>query len=105
MCSCPRDRRAQTSELPQEPDDTLEGLLTKASRPWVRGRMLGGMDEVVSERVHLVGEPFDAYLRRAVIQGIERCGTARRCEAHGLLPGVVTNVVECGRLWLKYCRT
>jgi tetratricopeptide (TPR) repeat protein len=32
-------RRAQASELLQEADDLLEGLLTNASSPWVRGRI------------------------------------------------------------------
>jgi len=49
-------RRAQASELLQEADDLLEGLLTNASSPWVRGRILASMDEVVSARIRLEGE-------------------------------------------------
>jgi tetratricopeptide (TPR) repeat protein len=49
-------RRAQASELLQEADDLLEGLLTNASSPWVRGRILSSMDEVVSARIRLEGE-------------------------------------------------
>jgi CHAT domain-containing protein/predicted negative regulator of RcsB-dependent stress response len=51
-----RDRRAEASELLQEADDILEGLLTNASSPWVRGRILGSMDAVVSARIRLEGE-------------------------------------------------
>jgi CHAT domain-containing protein/Tfp pilus assembly protein PilF len=55
-----RGRRAEASELLQEADDILEGLLTNASSPWVRGRILGSMDEVVSARIRLEGERPDA---------------------------------------------
>ena len=51
-----RGRRAEASELLQEADDILEGLLTNASSPWVRGRILGSMDAVVSARIRLEGE-------------------------------------------------
>src|SRR5262245_15845904 len=51
-----RGRRAEASELLQEADDVLEGLLTNASSPWVRGRILGSMDAVVSARIRLEGE-------------------------------------------------
>ena len=51
-----RGRRAAASELLQEADDILEGLLTNASSPWVRGRILGSMDTVVSARIRLEGE-------------------------------------------------
>jgi CHAT domain-containing protein/tetratricopeptide (TPR) repeat protein len=51
-----RGRRAEASELLQEADDILEGLLTNASSPWVRGRILGSMDAVVSTRIRLEGE-------------------------------------------------
>jgi hypothetical protein len=33
-----------------------KGLLTNASSPWVRGRILASMDEVVSARIRLAGE-------------------------------------------------
>src|SRR5687767_3012062 len=49
-------RRAQASELLQEADDLLEGLLTNASSPWVRGRILSTMDGVVTARIRLEGE-------------------------------------------------
>jgi CHAT domain-containing protein len=55
-----RGRRAEASELLQEADDILEGLLTNASSPWVRGRILGSMDEVVSARIRLEGQRADA---------------------------------------------
>ena len=51
-----RGRRAEASELLQEADDILEGLLTNASSPWVRGRILGSMDAVVPRRIRLEGE-------------------------------------------------
>ena len=51
-----RGRRTEASELLQEADDILEGLLTNASSPWVRGRILGSMDAVVSARIRLEGE-------------------------------------------------
>jgi hypothetical protein len=54
-----RGRRAEASELLQEADDILEGLLTNASSPWVRGRILGSMDEVVSARIRLEAERAD----------------------------------------------
>jgi tetratricopeptide (TPR) repeat protein len=34
----------------------LEGLLTNAGSPWVRGKILASMDEVVSARIRLEGE-------------------------------------------------
>jgi CHAT domain-containing protein len=55
-----RGRRGEASELLEEAEDILEGLLTNASSPWVRGRILGSMDEVVSARLRLEGEGFDA---------------------------------------------
>lgn len=65
-------RRTQASELLQEADDLLEGLLTNASSPWVRGRILSSMDELVSARIRLEGErsggdpaPLFAVLERA----------------------------------------
>lgn len=55
-----RGRRTEASELLQEADDILEGLLTNASSPWVRGRILGSMDAVVSARIRLEGEGADS---------------------------------------------
>jgi len=49
-------RLAQASDLLHEADDLLEGLLTNASSPWVRGRILASMDGVVSARIRLEGE-------------------------------------------------
>jgi tetratricopeptide (TPR) repeat protein len=49
-------RRTQAVELLREADDLLEGLLTNASSPWVRGRILASMDEVISARIRLEGE-------------------------------------------------
>jgi CHAT domain-containing protein/tetratricopeptide (TPR) repeat protein len=51
-----RGRRSEAADLLQEADDLLEGLLTNASSPWVRGRILGSMDAVVSARIRLEGE-------------------------------------------------
>lgn len=48
--------RADTANLLQEADELLEGLLTKASSPWVRGRIIASMDDVVSARIRLEGE-------------------------------------------------
>jgi tetratricopeptide (TPR) repeat protein len=49
-------RRADAVEVLAEADDLLEGLLTNASSPWVRGRILASMDEIVSARIRLEGE-------------------------------------------------
>ena len=49
-------RRAEALDLLREADDLLEGLLTNASSPWVRGRILSSMDDVVSARIRLEGE-------------------------------------------------
>ena len=48
--------RADAANLLQEADELLEGLLTKASSPWVRGRIVASMDDVVSARIRLEGE-------------------------------------------------
>jgi CHAT domain-containing protein/Tfp pilus assembly protein PilF len=50
------NRRARAAELLREADDLLEGLLTNASSPWVRGRILAAMDDVVAARIRLEGE-------------------------------------------------
>jgi CHAT domain-containing protein/tetratricopeptide (TPR) repeat protein len=49
-------RRSEAGGLLREADDLLEGLLTHASSPWVRGRILAAMDGVVSARIRLEGE-------------------------------------------------
>jgi hypothetical protein len=48
--------RTDAANLLQEADELLEGLLTKASSPWVRGRIIASMDDVVSARIRLEGE-------------------------------------------------
>jgi len=67
-----RGRRSEAADLLQEADDLLEGLLTNASSPWVRGRILGSMDAVVAARIRLEGAraasdpaPLFAVLERA----------------------------------------
>lgn len=67
-----RGRLSEAADLLQEADDILEGLLTNASSPWVRGRILGSMDAVVSARIRLEGAramadptPLFAVLERA----------------------------------------
>ncbi len=39
--------------LLEEASDILEGLLTKVSSPWVRSRVIGGMDSVFAARIRL----------------------------------------------------
>jgi tetratricopeptide (TPR) repeat protein len=65
-------RRDEAADALHEADDLLEGLLTNASSPWVRGRILASMNEVVSARIRLEGErnggnpaPLFAVLERA----------------------------------------
>jgi CHAT domain-containing protein len=48
-------RYAEANELLEEASDLLEGLLTNASSPWVRGRIIGSMDGVSLARVRLEG--------------------------------------------------
>lgn len=48
-------RRSRAAELLREADDLLEGLLTNASSPWVRGRIVAAMDDVVAARIRLEG--------------------------------------------------
>jgi CHAT domain-containing protein len=50
------DRRyTEARELLEEASDLLEGLLTNASSPWVRSRIIGSMDGVLLARVRLEG--------------------------------------------------
>jgi CHAT domain-containing protein len=49
-------RPTQAAELLREADDLLEGLMTNTSSPWVRGRIIATMNEVVSARIRLEGE-------------------------------------------------
>lgn len=65
-------RRSRAAELLKEADDLLEGLLTNASSPWVRGRIVAAMDDVVAARIRLEGEqaakdpsPLFAVVERA----------------------------------------
>ena len=48
-------RNAEAGELLEEANDVLEGLLTNASSPWVRSRVIGGMDAVYVSRIRLAG--------------------------------------------------
>jgi CHAT domain-containing protein len=65
-------RQDQAADALHEADDLLEGLLTNASSPWVRGRILASMNDVVAARIRLEGErngrnaaPLFAVLERA----------------------------------------
>jgi CHAT domain-containing protein/Tfp pilus assembly protein PilF len=46
-------RYAEATDLLEEANDMLEGLLTNASSPWVRSRVIGGMSDVYLERVRV----------------------------------------------------
>ena len=48
-------RYAEARGLLEEASDLLEGLLTNASSPWVRSRVIGGMDSVLLARIRLEG--------------------------------------------------
>jgi tetratricopeptide (TPR) repeat protein len=48
-------RKAEAGDLLEEANDVLEGLLTNASSPWVRSRVIGGMDDVYVSRIRLAG--------------------------------------------------
>ena len=53
-----RSSRAQFNEaasLLDEASDILEGILTKTSSPWVRSRVVGGMDQLFLARLRLEG--------------------------------------------------
>ena len=73
-------RRPQASELLQEADDLLEGLLTNASSPWVRGRILASMDEVVSARTRA------AFSRRSRI--------SRACRSPSSTPAGLSTMAD-----------
>ncbi|MBA3642087.1 MAG: hypothetical protein H0W53_23090, partial [Acidobacteria bacterium] len=47
---------ADAATLLEEADDIVEGLLTRASSPWVRSRIIAGMDDVLTTRIRLEGE-------------------------------------------------
>jgi hypothetical protein len=48
-------RNAEAGDLLEEANDVLEGLLTNASSPWVRSRVIGGMNDVYVSRIRLAG--------------------------------------------------
>ena len=86
-------RRAQATDLLHEADDLLEGLLTNASSPWVRGPILASMDEVVTARIRLEGERRDDPTRlftvlerargRSLVDLLSRTAPERRSQAGG----------------------
>jgi CHAT domain-containing protein/tetratricopeptide (TPR) repeat protein len=50
-----QSRYTEASNLLAEATDLLEGLLTNASSPWARSRVISGMDDVLLARVRLEG--------------------------------------------------
>ena len=50
-----RQEYADATDRLDEASDLLEGLLTKASSPWVRSRVIAGMDDVFAGRIRLEG--------------------------------------------------
>ncbi len=46
-----QQRHTEARGLLEEASDLLEGLFTKTSSPWVRSRLVGGMDEVFLARI------------------------------------------------------
>ncbi|MEO8502138.1 MAG: CHAT domain-containing protein, partial [Vicinamibacteria bacterium] len=61
-------RYAEARNLLEEAHDILESLLTHASSPWVRSRVLGGMDEVSVARARLEGAQGDPIRLFAVLE-------------------------------------
>jgi CHAT domain-containing protein len=51
-----RGRLSEAATLLEEADDIVEGLVTRASSPWARSRIIAGMDEVLVLRIRLEGE-------------------------------------------------
>jgi CHAT domain-containing protein/tetratricopeptide (TPR) repeat protein len=51
-----RGRLADAATLLEEADDIVEGLITRASSPWVRSRIIAGWDDVLVTRIRLEGE-------------------------------------------------
>ena len=51
-----RGRLGDAATLLEEADDIVEGLLTRASSPWVRSRIIAGMDDVLVTRIRLEGQ-------------------------------------------------
>src|SRR5687767_2273692 len=54
-----QQRYSEAAGLLEEATDLLEGLLTNASSPWVRSRVIGGMDDVFLARIRLDGSQAD----------------------------------------------
>ena len=54
-----QQRYSDAAVLLEEATDLLEGLLTNASSPWVRSRVIGGMDDVFLARIRLEGSQAD----------------------------------------------
>jgi len=50
-----RGNTGDAAMLLEEADDIVEGLLTRASSPWVRSRIIAGMDDVTDTRIRLEG--------------------------------------------------
>ena len=50
-----RGQHSDASSLLAEATDLLEGLLTRASSPWARSRVVNGMDDVLRARIRLEG--------------------------------------------------
>ena len=48
-----RRQYAEADDLLEEASQLLEGLLTNVSSPWVRSRVIGGMDDVFLARIRL----------------------------------------------------
>lgn len=46
-------RRVEAATLLEEASDVLEGLITAASSPWAQGRIINGMDDVLTARIRL----------------------------------------------------
>lgn len=51
-----RGRVADAATLLEEADDIVEGLITRASSPWVRSRIIAGWDDVLVTRIRLERE-------------------------------------------------
>ncbi|WP_291981100.1 CHAT domain-containing protein [Luteitalea sp.] len=46
-------RRVEAAALLEEASEVLEGLITAASSPWAQGRIINGMDDVLTARIRL----------------------------------------------------
>lgn len=51
-----RGRVDDAATLLEEADDIVEGLVTRASSPWARSRIIAGMDDVLVSRIRLEGQ-------------------------------------------------